>query len=169
MRHDDIEVRVERQGDVVPPPAATSSEPSLGDLFKRLTTDTGELIRQEAALAKAEMQEVGSRLAGDAAKVGVAAGIGLVGALSLGAFLVIALGNALGGAYWLSALIVGLVMLAVAAVMGRSALSDIRSRSVKPEQTLETLRADKAWASRQARELKQELKSDPTAPPYNSR
>jgi hypothetical protein len=46
------------------------------------STDTGELIRQEAALAKTEMREVGSTLARDGAKIGVAAGLGLVGAMA---------------------------------------------------------------------------------------
>ena len=107
MRHDEIEVRVERQGDALSRSPATAGDASLGELFKRLTGDTSELIRQEAALAKAEMRDMASELAGDAAKVGVAAGLALVGVLALGAFLVIALGNQMGGAYWLCALIVG--------------------------------------------------------------
>ena len=169
MRHDEIEVRVEPQGDALPPATTTSTEPSLGELFKRLTTDTSELIRQEAALAKAEMLEMTRGLAGDAAKVGVAGGLALVGVLALSAFLILALGNVLGGAYWLSSLIVGVIALAVGVMLGRSAMNDIKSRSLKPEQTIATLRADKAWAGQQARELKHDLTTDPTAPPPTSR
>ncbi len=169
MRHDEIEVRVERQGDVLPQPAATSGEASLGELFKRLTGDTSELIRQEAALAKAEIREMASDLAGDAMKVGVAAGLALVGVLALGAFLVLALGNLLGGAYWLSSLIVGVVLLGIGAMLGKGAMNDIKERGLKPERTIATLRADKAWATEQARELKHDLTTDPTTPPHTSR
>lgn len=169
MRHDEIEVRVERQGDALPATANTTGEASLGDLFKRLTSDMGELIRQEAALAKAEMREMTRGLAADAAKVGIAAGLALVGVLALSTFLILALGNLLGGAFWLSALIVGLVALAVGAMLGRGAMNDIRSRGLKPEQTMATLRADKAWAGQQARELKHDLTTDPTTPPHTSR
>ncbi|HEX5581718.1 MAG TPA: phage holin family protein [Gemmatimonadaceae bacterium] len=172
MRHDEIEVRVERQGDALPASATTPASPSeasLGDLFKRLSTDTSELIRQEAALAKAEMREMARGLAGDAMKVGVAAGLALVGVLALSAFVILALGHLLGDAFWLSSLIVGIVALGVGVMLGRSAMNDIRSRGLKPEQTIATLRADKAWAGQQARELKQDLTTDPTAPPPTSR
>ena len=165
MRHDDIEVRSDARGDVVRPATTSPRDASLGELFKQLSTDTGELIRQEAALAKTEMREVGSTLARDGAKIGVAAGLGLVGAMALTAFLVITLGDLFGDSYWLSALLVGLVALAVAAMLGRNAVSDIRSRGVKPQQTIATLREDGDWASQQARELKHDLTTNPTTPP----
>lgn len=169
MRHDEIEVRVERQGHALPHSAATSSDASLGELFKRLSGDTSELIRKETALAKAEMREMASDLAGDAVKIGVAGGLALVGVLALGAFLVIALGNVLGGAYWLSSLIVGVVLLGIGAMLGKGAMSDIRNRGLKPERTIATLRADKAWASEQVRELRHDLTTDPTKAPHTSR
>jgi uncharacterized membrane protein YqjE len=164
MRHDEIEVRVEQHGDGVAPGGGTAGrEPSLGDLFKRLTSDTTELVRQEITLAKAELREATSGLAADATKIGVAAGLALMGGLALTAFLVIAIGNLLGDNYWLSALLVGLVALGVGAVLVRNALADIKSRNFKPVQTLATLREDKSWASQQARELKHELTTDPTS------
>ena len=165
MRHDDIEVRSDARGDVVRPATTSPRDASLGELFKQLSTDTGELIRQEAALAKTEMREVGSTLARDGAKIGVAAGLGLVGAMALTAFLVITLGDLFGDSYWLSALVVGLLALAGAAMLGRSAVSDIRERGVKPQQTIATLREDGDWASQQARELKHDLTTNPTTPP----
>lgn len=163
MRQDDIEVvRVAPHADGVRPTDAGPSDASLGELFKRLSSDTGDLIRQEAHLAKAEMREVGARLGKDAAKVGVAAGLALAGGLTLTAFLVLLLGNLLGGAFWLAALIVGVVFVAIGAVLLKSATSDIKEHGVKPEQTLATLRNDKEWASREARELKRDLTTDPT-------
>src|SRR5688500_3366524 len=82
--------------------AAAGAEPSLGDLLRRLTTDTGELVRQEMTLAKTELREAGGTLARDGTKIGIAVGLALAGVLTLTAFLVIALGDALDN-YWLSA------------------------------------------------------------------
>lgn len=160
MRHDDLEIPIDEDGTLARVPFRQDA--SLGDLFKRLTTDTGELIRQEAGLAKAEIRETGTALVNDARAIGVAAGLGVAGALSLVAFLVIGLGVLLDGRYWLSSLVVGVVALAVGALMVKGAMRDIKQRSLVPQQTLETLRADKAWARQQARELAHDLTTDPT-------
>ncbi|MES2522105.1 MAG: phage holin family protein [Gemmatimonadota bacterium] len=164
MTQDDFEVPLDQHGDGAYARGAPRQDASLGDLFKRLTTDTGELIRQEANLAKAEFRETGSRLAGDAREIGIAAGLALAGALALVAFLVIGLGNLLGDRYWLSSLIVGVVALVVGMMMAKSAVNDMKSRSIKPQQTIDSLREDKAWAGQQARELSHDLTTDPTKP-----
>lgn len=165
MRHDEIEVPVEPLGDgMLPRAAPQNGGASLGELFKRLTSDTGELIRQEATLAKAELRETGSALAGDARELGIAFGLALAGALALVAFLVIALGNLLGDRYWLSSLIVGVLALGIGAMLAKSAINDIKTRGIKPQQTIDTLREDKEWAGQQARELKHDLTTDPTRP-----
>jgi uncharacterized membrane protein YqjE len=162
MRHDDIEVPYEPHGDGMLPRAAPTGQPSLGELFKRLTTDTGELIRQEATLAKAEIRETGSRLAGDARDVGIALGLAIAGALALVAFLVIALGNLLDGRYWLSALVVGVLALGIGMMLAKNAVNDIKQRGITPRQTLDTLKEDKQWVAQQARELSHDLTTDPT-------
>lgn len=164
MRQDEIEIPITSRSAPMRTGAA-AEDASLGELLKRLTSDTADLVRQEAALAKAELRQTGSALAADGAKVGAAVGLALAGALSLTAFLVIALGNLFGGAYWLSALLVGAAFLGVGALLARNAVQDVRRRSLAPTQTLETLRADKAWASREARELRHDLTQNPTASP----
>jgi hypothetical protein len=159
-------VRVEQHGEGLRGGVMTTqSEASIGELFKRLGTDTGSLIRQEAALAKAELREVGTTMARDGARIGIAAGLAFVGALALTAFLVVGLGVLLGGAYWLSALIVGAVAFGVGAVLARNAVGDIKRRGLTPRQTIETIKEDKAWAAQQARELKHDLTSDPNSSP----
>jgi hypothetical protein len=140
------------------PGFSARSEPPLGELFRQLSDDATRLIRQEIALGKVEMRETGSALARDGAKVGIAAGIGLLGAMAGTAFLIVGLG-ALIGNYWLSSLIVTVAMLVVAAVLGKGAIDDIRSRDLKPTETLETLRADAEWAKREADIVKREWKS----------
>ena len=129
---------------------------SLASLFTDLTRDLSALIRQEVALAKTELRETGSMLARDAAKIGIAVGLALIGALAATAFVIIALGELL-GSYWASALLVAVVLLGVAAVVAKSAMNDIRNRGVKPEATLETLREDATWAKNEAQALRRDL------------
>ena len=126
------------------------------DLFRQLADDTNHLVRQEINLAKLEMKQTGEALARDGMKIGIAVALGLVGALALGAFLIIALGALLGN-YWLSALLVGVLFLVVSGLLARAAVSHFKEQSLKPEETIETLREDTAWAKREARDFKREL------------
>lgn len=171
MMRDDIEIRLERGGDHAPPGSGAaagtrapsdSANASLGELFKQLSTDTAELVRQEATLAKAELAATASAVAHDAVKVGIATGLALAGILALTAFLIVGLGAALHN-YWLSSLIVGVVILAIGGVMARGAIGDVKRRGLKPAQTLATLQADASWAREQANELKHNLTADTTA------
>lgn len=164
MMREEIQMQVEHRADGVGPGqrAAGGSEPSLGELLKRLSTDTAELVKQEANLAKAEITASAGVVARDSLKVGMAAGLALAGVLSLTAFLVVGLGALLGN-YWLSSLIVGVVVLAVGGLMAKNAISDIKQRALKPTQTVATLRADATWAEQQVNELKHDLTADSTA------
>jgi uncharacterized membrane protein YqjE len=144
---------VHRDGGHVAP---AGGEPSLGELLRRLTTDTGELVRQEVTLAKTELKEAGATLARDGAKLGVAVGLALAGVLALTAFAILALGNLLDN-HWLAALIVGLLFLAVGGVLAKSAVDDVKRRGLAPQETMASLREDAAWAKHEAREVKREI------------
>jgi uncharacterized membrane protein YqjE len=154
-REQQIETGASR-GNVDRVPATTGAEPSLGELFARLSSDTGELVRQEISLARAEMKQMGSTLARDSAKVGTALVLALAGTLAITTFLVIVLGH-LFDSYWVSALVVGVVFLAIGGVMARNAMRDIKQRGVTPTQTASTLRDDALWAKQEAREVKREI------------
>jgi len=156
MARNDREVRLQNRGDSVAPEATTSGDPSLGELFKRLTTDTTELIRQEVSLAKVEMREAGATLAHDATKIGIAVGLGLTGVLALGAFAIVGLGDLFNN-YWVAALIIGALFLGVGGYLARNAIDDIKRRGLKPQKTVETLREDASWVKQEGRELKEEL------------
>lgn len=138
--------------------ADSGREPSIGELFRQLSSDAGRLIQSEVALAKAELRETTSMLVRDAAKVAVAAALGLLGALAATAFLIIGIGDLLDN-YWAAALLVTIAYLAVAGVLARSAMNEIKQKGVKPEETLATLREDASWAKREAKGLKQDLTS----------
>jgi len=124
-------------------------ERSLGELFGRLTSDLGELMRSEIELARAEIREE----AGKAGKAG-----GMLGAGGLIAYLGLALvatAAAWGLAEVIDAgwafLVVGLAVGALGAalvLMGRDRLRDVRP---VPEQTVETLKEDAQWARAQVK------------------
>lgn len=117
----------------------------VGELLKRLASETTTLVRQELELAKAEMREKAGR-AGPGFGMWGAAGVTALLALgSLTAFVILALDGAL--ANWLSALIVGLVYAAIAGLLylrGKQRVEE--AGSPVPEQTIETIKEDVQWA-----------------------
>lgn len=128
---------------------------SIGELLKRLSSDGSHLVQQEIQLAKTELQEKASTAATAATKIGIAAGIALPGIMALTAALVIGLGILI-NSYWLSALIVGAVILAVAGFMVKRALAGFKS-GLAPKETVRTVREDVAWAKRETARVKQGL------------
>jgi hypothetical protein len=133
-------------------------EPPLGELFRQLSDDATRLVQQELALAKTELRQTGTELVRDGVKIGAAAGLALLGALAATAFLILALGALLGN-YWLSTLIVAVLLLGAAAMIGKPAIDDIRERDLKPTETIATLRADADWAKQEAKAVKREWRS----------
>lgn len=120
----------------------------IGELVKRLSNETAQLVRQELELAKAELTEKGKKAGTGAGMFGAA---GVTGLLSLGALtacLVLALNHAV--ADWLAALIVAAVWAAVAGILalrGRDKVQD--ATPAVPEQTIETVKEDVQWAKTQ--------------------
>jgi len=135
----------------------TYEEP-IGELLKRLGQDAGTLVKQEITLAKLELRDSVKSLAKDAGTLGAAAGLALLGALALLAFLIVGLGALLDN-YWLSALLVAVLLLGAAAIMARGALGHIKRNSLAPRETVQTLQDDQRWAKREVQELKQSMKA----------
>jgi hypothetical protein len=124
--------------------AAAADDASLGSLVATAVADVQKLLRQELALAKAELREEAGR-AGKAA--GMYGGAGFAGSMVLAllsAAAVIGLGYQIGFGW--SALVVAAVWTVVAAVMFATGRGRMRTVSPKPEQTIETLKEDARWA-----------------------
>ncbi len=123
-------------------------EEPIGELLKRLSNETTTLVKLELDLAKAEMTKKGKD-AGIGA--GLFGGAGVVGLLALGsftAFLILLLDGAL--ANWLAALVVTLLWAAVAGVLALTGKKELQKATPPaPEQTIETLKEDAAWAKTQ--------------------
>lgn len=133
-------------------------EPSIGELIKQLAEDSATLVRQEVALAKAEMSRNVKSAAQSAAMVAVGGMIAFLGVLVLLAGIVVLLGDALDN-YWLAALIVGLVFLAIGGLMAMSNLNKLKAEELAPERTIQTLQEDKRWIQKEIQQVKTDLKT----------
>jgi uncharacterized membrane protein YqjE len=131
-------------------------EPQLGDLFRQLAQDSAMLVRQEMALAKAELRENVKSVARDAAKIAVGAVLAGVGALVLVAFLVLLLGDAV-GKYWAGALIVGVLLVAIGGFLAIGGMKRLKKDTIAPDQTLQTLKEDKQWLQSEMQQVRRDL------------
>ena len=116
----------------------------IGDLLKQLSQDTATLVRQEMALARAELTEQGKRAGTGAGMLG---GAGVAGLLTLGALTATIIGvldTAM--AFWLAALIVTVIWAAVAGVLALQGRNKIKEATPPAPQTVETVKEDVRWA-----------------------
>jgi len=126
---------------------------SLGELFGKLSTELTTLIRQELELAKAELTQKGKEAGKGAGFIGGAAVVGLLAAGALTAAIIAALDLAM--ATWLAALIVTIVYGAIAAVLALRGKAKVQQATPPvPEQTVDTVKEDVAWAKTRARSAK---------------
>ena len=125
-------------------------ERPLGEIARDLTRDVSLLVRQEVALAKAEMAEKGRVAAPGLGMIGGAGVVALMAAGALTAFLILVLSIVL--PEWASALVVGAVLAATAYVLGRSGKERVAEAGKPvPEQTIETVKEDVEWAKSRAK------------------
>jgi Flp pilus assembly protein TadB len=118
-------------------------KPSFGELISRLATESGQLVKDEIALAK---QEVGQKIlqSADSGKLFAVGGVLGIGALfCLCAFLILGIGVWL--PLWVSAFLVMCVFGVAAFSAFRLGISRWRNFNKGLEQTMETLEEDKRW------------------------
>lgn len=117
---------------------------SLGELLRRLSDDTSALVRQELALARAELEEQGKRAGAGAGMFGGATVAALLALGALTAAAIAGLDQAV--ALWLSALIIGAVWAAVAGVLALRGRAQMRRATPPAPQAIETVKEDVQWA-----------------------
>ncbi len=131
----------------------SSPSTSIPVLLRELRDETTTLLRQEVALAKAELKENTSRAASHAAHVAVGGFVAYAGIIVLligighllGA-LFIRLGMSEGLAEWLAPTLVGLIVAIVGWMMLAKAQAAFAHDDLTPRQTIDSLRANKQWA-----------------------
>jgi hypothetical protein len=122
-------------------------EPSLGELFADLTREMTTLVRQELRLASSELGQKTSQVGKDVGFLAIGGAIAYAGLLAVIAAIIIGLANFI--AWWLSALIVGIVVAATGYFLVRKGLSAIKEIDFTPKQTIKTIKEDVAWAKQQ--------------------
>jgi xanthine/uracil permease len=127
---------------------ARKDDRSLGELFGDLARDMGVLVRQEVGLATTEVTHKATRLGQDLAVLAVGGLVAYAGSLAILAAIIIALAAA-GLQWWLAALVVGVVVSIVGAVLVQRGVNALKHADLAPRETMETLKEDTQWAKEQ--------------------
>ena len=126
---------------------ATRDERSIGQLLGELADETSTLVRQELALARAEVGQKVGRIGRDLGFLAVGGAIAYAGFLAILGAAVFLLAQVM--PLWLAALIVGLVVAGGGYLLVQRGLAALRAVDLAPRRTLRTLKDDVEWAKEQ--------------------
>lgn len=130
-----------------------SNPNSVPALLRDLRDETTTLFRQEVSLAKAEVRENVSKLAGHAVQIAVGGFVAYAGIIVM----LIGIGHLLGALFvrmgmsenlaaWLAPSVVGLVVALIGWGLLARAKNAIASDGLVPRRTVESMRENKQWA-----------------------
>jgi len=154
----------DRRGTTATGLTAADGERSIGDLLRELSSEGADLVRQEVALAKAEMDEKLSVFQRNMVSIAMGAAILLAGmlaalwAVNRGLTALLTLFVPVEVAIWLSPLILAVALGMIGSGMIQKGKTAIAREGITPHHTKETLQDDKRWAQRKAHEVKEEMK-----------
>ena len=117
-------------------------ERTIGELFGRLTQDLSLLVRQEAQLAKTEIQSKVTRATRNLVSLATGGVVALLGGIALTAAIVLLLVDPVGLPPWLAALIVAVVFGGGGYLMLQGGLRDLKSMDPTPRRTVESIKDD---------------------------
>lgn len=116
---------------------------SIPQLFRDFTSESSNLLRDELALAKAEMSEKISEVGDGISSLGAGALVLFAGFLVLLDAVVLLLMKVISpDNAWLSPLIVGGVVAIIGAIMLANGRSRMKARNLKPRETLAEVKRD---------------------------
>jgi len=121
-------------------PTPVTSDRPVKELMRDFTNDSMLLMRQEIALAKRELSVQVQEAKKDAAATAVGGAVLYAGFLVLLGAVVLALGTAM--AFWVAALIVGLVVSAAGALSAMKGLKGAQKIDPVPHQALTNMTTD---------------------------
>lgn len=126
------------------------SEQSVGQLVQQLSEQTAELVRKEMRLAQVELQEKGKRAGIGAGMFGGAGIVALYGVGAVVAAAILLLATAIEP--WVSALIVGVVLLVTAGLVALLARRQVEQATPpKPERAMASVQHDVEHVKERAR------------------
>jgi hypothetical protein len=120
--------------------AERESQSAMG-LLRRLTDELATLVRQELALATAEISRSMRVMFAGAASLAIGGAVLYTGLLAMLAAAVLALATRLHP--WLAALVIGAAVTAVGIVLVAAGLRSLDPSTLKPSRTVESLRRDR--------------------------
>lgn len=135
---------------------AQESSSSFGALIFSLTNEVTALVRNEVALAKAEMSQKVSQVGTGIGSIASAGAVLMCGLLVLLASAVLGLDVYL-ETPWLSALIVGAIVVVIGFVMLKSGQKKLKSTNLMPQRTMAEVREDKDMAQHHKGQAKEQL------------
>ena len=113
----------------------------MGELVQQLSEQTAVLVRKEMRLAQVELQEKGKRAGIGAGMFGGAGLVALYGAGAVVAAVIVLVATAIEP--WISAVIVGVVLLAIAGLMALLGRRQVEQATPpKPERAMKSLQDD---------------------------
>jgi fatty acid desaturase len=130
-----------------PDGAAPRGERSTIELVRAIAQDSSMLVRKELELARLEIKEAAMARAKGAAAFGAAAFMGMLALIFLAITAAVALDIVL--PKWLAWLIVGGAFLLLAGMAAIFGLRKMKRPSMKPEETVRTVKEDVEWAKAQ--------------------
>ena len=122
-------------------------ERSLGDLFTELAGETGTLVRQEVALAQAEITHKATKAGKNVGHLAVGGAVAYAGVLAVTGAVILLLAEFVPA--WLAALLVGLAIGAAAYFMISSALAELAKTDPLPRETIATIKEDAEWLKKE--------------------
>lgn len=137
-----------------------NKDSSFGYLFSRLMREATSLMRKEVELVKAEVSQKTSQMMSGVASIAIAGAVLLSGFLVLLAAAVDGLSKFLPPEMtpWLSALIIGVIVIIVGLIMLQSGRKKLEQQNLTPQRTIDSLRNDQALAKRHEKRAKEQVK-----------
>lgn len=120
-----------------------TDERSIGDLFSELAAETGSLVRQEVALAQAELTTKAASVGKNVGFLAIGGAVGYAAVLAVLAGVILALSNFMSA--WIAAILVGVVVGIAAFLLISSALTALKNANLKPEETVASIKEDARW------------------------
>lgn len=121
-------------------PTPGQESASTAQLITTATDQLGQLVRQELALAREELRQNAKRAGTGAGLFGGAGLVALYGMAAMVAAAIIALGLVV--PLWLSAVLVGVLLFAVAGVMALVGKKQVTQAAPPAEHTVDNIKAD---------------------------
>ena len=127
-------------------PVPVDPDAGIPDLVRSLSADSKRLVADEARLAKLEVRESIHDAARGTLWLAIAFGVATVALVALTIGLAHLIGRAVNDHYWLGAIVVGAVELAIAVVLIKRGLHTFGSASFTLPESREQVKETARWA-----------------------